>query len=763
MSQLISALAVGSKVKYGSYKVETSTTLPIIFKIIDKNHAGYPANSVTLLTDKIIDLRGFDAKEPLNADANRVTYGSNRYHTSNLRQWLNSGGAANAWWAAQNLTDGTLNTNNHDATPTDAGFDQTTGYNDIAGFMNNFTAQEIGKMLNTTLTVAKNIVTDGSGSETVIDQVFLLSNTEIGVANENAIVEGSLFSIFATDADRIDYMTDQGFTNTLSTAKPATVGTGWSWWLRTPQAVNSSYTNTVFYNGALGQNIARNGSVGVRPALNLASNILVSDVVDSDGCYTVVWSVPANTLAKSTVNLTNATNELAKSTANVTNSANVNLKSAVNLANSANTLIKSIVNVIAVGDASVSLGSLVTIIGAVNTPIKSTVNLSNLYYSANTLAKSIITIIGLPRTFLSSDYSLAQINDALHSSNRELKFRYDLLDNTNTFKRTLTNVLSGHVENNALATIKRIAKFTLQDDETINFLSDRIQPWILLKMPDGNFASWALGVFLLSSPKRKADVAGNVIREVDAYDLLQVLLDDKVIDRYTIPLGTNYIAALKTLLDSAGITSQNLTACASVLPASLDWAPGTDKLTIINALLGAINYWSLFFDAYGLAVAQPYVLPSNRASDYTYKDDSQSVTFPEVEQDLDLFAIPNKWVITVTEPDQSVLTSLYTNVNPASLTSTVSRGRTIVSFLTNTAVDQPTLDAKVQRQAFEDSQVYETVLLETAIMPMHSENNMLTLVFSPLGISANYNELSWGFDLVAGGRMKHSVRKVVSI
>ncbi|MDP4158134.1 MAG: hypothetical protein Q8911_00010 [Bacillota bacterium] len=282
-------------------------------------------------------------------------------------------------------------------------------------------------------------------------------------------------------------------------------------------------------------------------------------------------------------------------------------------------------------------------------------------------------------------------------------------------------------------------------------------------MPDGNFVPFPLGVFLLSSPKRKTDSSLNVIREVEAYDQLQVLMDDKVTDRYTVPAGTNYITAVQTLLTNAGIISQNLTTCSSVLPVALDWAPGTPKLTIINALLGAINYWSLFFDAYGVAIARPYVLPANRAVDYTYKNDSLSVIFPELEQDLDLFGIPNKWVMTVTEPDQSVITSTYTNTNLASPTSTVSRGRTIVSSLTDTAADQVTLDAKVQRQAFQDSQVYETVDLETAIMPMHSENDMLKLIFSPLGIGDNYNEMSWEFDLVAGAQMKHQIRKVVNI
>lgn len=277
------------------------------------------------------------------------------------------------------------------------------------------------------------------------------------------------------------------------------------------------------------------------------------------------------------------------------------------------------------------------------------------------------------------------------------------------------------------------------------------------------WAEFPLGVFLLSSPKRKTDTSLNVIREIAAYDQLQVLMDDKVTDRYTVTAGTNYITAIGTLLTGAGVTSQNLTARSSVLPVSLDWPPGTSKLIIINALLGAINYWSLFFDAFGIAVARPYVLPSSRASDYTYQDDSKSVTFPDMEQNLDLFSIPNKWVITVTEPDQTVISSTYTNTNALSPTSTVGRGRTIVDFTTDTGADQTTLNAKVQRLAFEASQVYEEVTLETAIMPMHSENDMIMLTFSTLGISDKYSESSWAFDLRAGARMKHSVRKIVAI
>jgi hypothetical protein len=369
------------------------------------------------------------------------------------------------------------------------------------------------------------------------------------------------------------------------------------------------------------------------------------------------------------------------------------------------------------------------------------------------------------QTLSKNGYTAAQVMAALHGSNRTMTFRYELLDAQNRFKSPLTGVvLSGSVANNALADIKRTARFSLLEDGSVNFLSDRIKPYARLRMSDGGWAEWPLGVFVLSTPPRKASSSGVVTREVEAYDLLQVVKDDKVTDRYTVAAGVNYIAAVKSLLDGAGLTLQNLTATDKTLPAARDWPPGTEKLSIINDLLGAINYRSLFFDEDGQAVAQPYVSPQDRASEYTYADNDESVIFPEMEQSLDLFSVPNKWTLVVSEPDRTPLTSSYTNSNASSPTSTVSRGRTIVDYRElQEAADQASLDAKVQRLAFEASQVYEEVSFDTGIMPQHSDSDVYTLEFTALGISAKYSEQSWEMPLKAGARMKHKIRRVVNI
>ena len=92
MAQAINTLPIGAKIRFGKHQVNNEPTEPIIWIIADKNHSGYPNNSVTLVTEKIIDIRAFDARETTNSDVNIATYGYNRYSRSNIRTWLNSEG-----------------------------------------------------------------------------------------------------------------------------------------------------------------------------------------------------------------------------------------------------------------------------------------------------------------------------------------------------------------------------------------------------------------------------------------------------------------------------------------------------------------------------------------------------------------------------------------------------------------------------------------------------------------------------------------------
>ena len=281
MPKQLGTLAVGAKIKDTTTKYYNQ---PIIWQIAAKNHSGYPANSVTLIAEKILTLKCFDGKEPSNSDSNRKSYCNNRYIYANMRRWLNSQAAAGAWYAAQHSADTPPNSTNASTNP----------YDTQAGFLNGFSSQFINALLTTTLKVARNTVTDGRGSETLTDKIFLASNTEVGLANENSIVEGAKLALFSDNASRLAKPTAQAVSNSIYTNSSLNVNSPWYWWLRTPNASSSYNARRVDSAGTLSYGSAHYGYYGVRPLCNLLSSILVSDTADADGCYTIVWNRPPN-------------------------------------------------------------------------------------------------------------------------------------------------------------------------------------------------------------------------------------------------------------------------------------------------------------------------------------------------------------------------------------------------------------------------------------------------------------------------------------
>lgn len=283
-----------------------------------------------------------------------------------------------------------------------------------------------------------------------------------------------------------------------------------------------------------------------------------------------------------------------------------------------------------------------------------------------------------------------------------------------------------------------------------------------------NYAEWPQGVFIMSTPARAIDKGASLTRQIDAYDLLQLLTDDQVSARYYVGGGAVVTDAIDELFtNTTGIpagTWDIVTSTKTTPTLGYDWPPGTSKITIFNDLLTSINYQSLWFDENGRAQVLPYVLPDNRISEFDYSTDAKSVTVPDATQTFDLYKMPNRWTIVVSDPDKSVMSSTYTNTDPSSPLSTVSRGRVILDFRTEqTAVDQGSLDGQVLQIAADAMSVYETVDFKTALMPFHSDSDTYTMTYTQLGVDGQYNETKWDLPLKAGSTMSHSARKSVSL
>lgn len=177
-------------------------------------------------------------------DFGKTQYGSNNYKESAIRQWLNSGGAAGAVWTLQN---------DYDRPPSWAASRE--------GFLNGMDADFLSVIGNTNITVTKNTVSDGGGSETLADKFFLPSKVEVYMGNETSgVSEGTAYPYYSEhsdlgspsagrDSNRVKYRS----------------GTALDWWTRTPAASNVYYVRLVYRSGSLDTGGANSGNKCVSP------------------------------------------------------------------------------------------------------------------------------------------------------------------------------------------------------------------------------------------------------------------------------------------------------------------------------------------------------------------------------------------------------------------------------------------------------------------------------------------------------------------
>lgn len=142
----------------------------------------------------------------------RVQYGSNKYSESAIRQFLNAGGAAGAYWTSKS---------DYDLAP--------SWHSTLAGFQNGLDADLLAVIGQTTREVELNTITDGGGNTTITDKIFLPSEKEIYGSAENVTHKGVEFQGYVplADIDKIKY----------DAAAPSTARL---WWLRSPIAGSSS-------------------------------------------------------------------------------------------------------------------------------------------------------------------------------------------------------------------------------------------------------------------------------------------------------------------------------------------------------------------------------------------------------------------------------------------------------------------------------------------------------------------------------------------
>lgn len=296
--QRLRDLAVGSKIRFGKYSVNGETAQRIVWILVSKNHSStpaYPSNSVTFLTEKIIDLRAIDGSESSDTAHNRAK-GNNNYPVSNIDQWLNKDSAGGAWWVASHALDTSPNSSSRVN-------NMGTQYTNRPGFLNAFSEDEKNAILSTTIRTIRH-EDDGDGYVDVSRKIFLPSTTEVGFENGTSYDEGAKWSYF-NDNSVICTLTEQAYNNTPATTKPSSISSAWSWWLRSPYTAWKDRTYLIRPDGTRNFSYTYSGNIGIRPAMNLSDDTLVSEVTDEYGCYEVnlntAPSKPSNLTVPNTI------------------------------------------------------------------------------------------------------------------------------------------------------------------------------------------------------------------------------------------------------------------------------------------------------------------------------------------------------------------------------------------------------------------------------------------------------------------------------
>lgn len=342
---------------------------------------------------------------------------------------------------------------------------------------------------------------------------------------------------------------------------------------------------------------------------------------------------------------------------------------------------------------------------------------------------------------------------------REYAYRVDVIRNGATLTELLA-VRAPSIDADATADIKMSMSGTFLHNDLVDYLNDELKPYQII---DGT--AYPVGVFPIGTYADAYDANGVHTVQIEAYDRGLLLQQTRTEQILHLSAGTNYMQAVESLLVEAGISLYLATPTSETLATDReDWDIGTDYLTIINTLLGEINYGDIWFNADGFAVLQPAKTPSAASIDHYYDGGTNlSVLSPEASSETDIFDKPNVFVVVCDNPDlDAPLVSTAVNDNPLSALSTFKRGRRIAQkYDVDNIASQAQLDDYAQRLCNDSMLSSEIVTISTANMPGHGVYD--TVAISHPKIQGIFQEVAWSMTLDVGQTMTHTLRRSILI
>ena len=337
----------------------------------------------------------------------------------------------------------------------------------------------------------------------------------------------------------------------------------------------------------------------------------------------------------------------------------------------------------------------------------------------------------------------------------------ELWDNNLNFIEDITDdVRDWAIEHNNFRSVHGTIKLHLSRE--LQWSSQVLHPYLILDDTLGNTHRWEYGAFTLDTPVRKLfEVPQEFV--VKGFDLLD-WLRSPIGSSYKVAAGTGYIAAVESILSSLGhIYGIDQASASAQLAIDRVWPIDSNNtwLKVVNTLLGAISYRSLYVDRSGIFRSEPRIVESELPSMWTYDTSiDHTIVAEDVAYTIDLYNVPNRWVFVNYDPESTTQPSegngLYTVVNqsdgPASIDSRGGRTKTKIYKLEDVR-NQSSLVSRGNRIVEDTKFPLNRIDMSIGINPLHWHWDAATLNMPRLGIASikftihSWKVNFWGEDM----------------
>lgn len=199
---------------------------------------------------------------------------------------------------------------------------------------------------------------------------------------------------------------------------------------------------------------------------------------------------------------------------------------------------------------------------------------------------------------------------------------------------------------------------------------DYLAPHLRVDFPDGTTRMDQLGLYVVRPSPEDHTQTGKTV-SVDGADLTWLLSAQGFARQYVVKKGENLINAARDVVADAGLARTYVPSSPRTAPEDMTWDTETDKLSIVNDLLEAAGYYTLYANSRGVIHSTPYrdlhrtqprkTIAANRAGDAG----SEVVGVVRLEPETDKFR--NRFVILQGHPKRAhwrVVRTLSWPLNP---------------------------------------------------------------------------------------------------